>query len=58
MLAEVGESFANYAIVATREAEQRAELAAAADVVVTVPLLDEPINDLAGLVRLGQCCWR
>ncbi len=58
VLAEVGESFANYAIVATREAEQRAELAAGADVLVTVPVLDEPVNDLAGLVRLGRCCWR
>ena len=58
VLAEVGESFANYAIVATREAEQRAELAATADAVVNVPLLDEPVNDLSGLVRLGQCCWR
>jgi hypothetical protein len=54
----VGESFANYAVVATREAEQRAELAAGADVLVTVPVLDEPVSDLAGLVRLGRCCWR
>ena len=41
-----------------REAEQRTELAAGADVLVTVPVLDEPVNDLAGLVRLGRCCWR
>ena len=54
----MGESFANYAVVAAREAEQRAELAAGADVLVTVPVLDEPVNDLAGLVRLGRCCWR
>ena len=58
VLAAIGESFANYAVVATREAEQRAELAAGADVLVTVPVLDEPVNDLAGLVRLGRCCWR
>jgi anion-transporting ArsA/GET3 family ATPase len=58
VLSEVGESFANYAVVATREAEQRAELATTADVLVTVPILDEPVNDLASLVRLGQCCWR
>jgi len=58
VLAEVGESFANYAVVAAREAEQRAELAAGADVLVTVPMLDEPVNDLDGLVRLGRCCWR
>jgi anion-transporting ArsA/GET3 family ATPase len=58
VLSEVGESFANYAVVATREAEQRAELATTADVLVTVPILDEPVNDLASLVRLGQFCWR
>jgi anion-transporting ArsA/GET3 family ATPase len=58
VLEAVGESFANYAVVATREAEQRAELAAGADVLVTVPVLDEPVSDLAGLVRLGRCCWR
>jgi anion-transporting ArsA/GET3 family ATPase len=58
VLGEIGESFANYAVVATREAEQRAELAATADLLVTVPMLDEPVNDLASLVRLGQAAWR
>ena len=58
VLTELGESFGNYAVVAKREAEQRAELAASAEVLVTVPILDEPVNDLASLVRLGQCCWR
>ena len=58
VLREVGESFGNYAVVATREAEQRVELAANADVLVSIPMLDEPVNDLASLVHLGQCCWR
>jgi anion-transporting ArsA/GET3 family ATPase len=58
VLREVGESFGNYAVVATREAEQRVELAASADVLVSIPMLDEPVNDLASLVRLGQFCWR
>jgi anion-transporting ArsA/GET3 family ATPase len=58
VLAEVGESYANYAVVANREAEQRAELARAADVLVTVPLLEEPIHDLSGLVELGERAWR
>jgi len=58
VLIEVAESFDNYAVVAKREAEQSTELAAVADVVVTVPILDEPVNDLASLVRLGECCWR
>jgi anion-transporting ArsA/GET3 family ATPase len=58
VLTELGESFENYAVVAKREAEQRAELATAAQVLVTVPILDEPVNDLASLMRLGQSCWR
>jgi anion-transporting ArsA/GET3 family ATPase len=58
VLAEVGESFANYAVVAKREAEQRSELARATDVLVGVPLLDEPVHDLAGLMDLGERAWR
>jgi anion-transporting ArsA/GET3 family ATPase len=53
VLAEVGESFLNFQVVATREAEQRAELAAGADVVATVPYADHDITDLAGLLELG-----
>ena len=44
-------------MVAKREAEQRAELAARPDVVVTVPFFDTDIYDLAGLLRLGQALW-
>ena len=58
VLAEVGESYANYAVVAKREAEQRAELARSADVLVTVPLLEEPVHELSGLVELGERAWR
>ena len=53
VLGEVGESFLNFQVVATREAEQRAELAAGADVVATVPYADHDITDLAGLLELG-----
>jgi len=53
VLAEVGESFLNFQVVATRESEQRAELAAGADVVATVPYADHDITDLAGLLELG-----
>jgi anion-transporting ArsA/GET3 family ATPase len=53
VLGEVGESFLNFRVVATREAEQRAELAAGADVVATVPYADHDITDLAGLLELG-----
>jgi anion-transporting ArsA/GET3 family ATPase len=58
VLAEVGESFLNFQVVATREAEQRAELAAASDVVATIPYADHDITDLAGLLELGEWLWR
>jgi anion-transporting ArsA/GET3 family ATPase len=58
VLAEVGESFLNFQVVATREAEQRGELAAAADVVATIPYADHDITDLAGLLELGSWLWR
>ena len=57
VLRELGESFLNYQVVAAREAEQRAELGAAAEVVVTVPYFDSDIFDLTGLVQLGQRIW-
>jgi anion-transporting ArsA/GET3 family ATPase len=58
VLSEVGESFLNFQVVATREAEQRAELAAVPDVVATVPYADHDITDLAGLLELGEALWR
>jgi anion-transporting ArsA/GET3 family ATPase len=58
VLTEVGESFLNFQVVATREGEQRAELAAAADVVATIPYADHDITDLAGLLELGSWLWR
>jgi anion-transporting ArsA/GET3 family ATPase len=58
VLGEVGESFLNFEVVARREAEQRAELAAHADVVATIPYADHDITDLAGLLELGASLWR
>jgi hypothetical protein len=58
VLGEVGESFLNFQVVATREAEQRQELAAGTDVVATVPYADHDITDLAGLLELGASLWR
>ena len=58
VLREVGESFRNFQVVAKREAEIRAELSAAPDVVATVPYFDHDITDLAGLLELGQQLWR
>jgi hypothetical protein len=48
----------NFQVVAQREAEKRAELAGAAEVVATVPYFDSDIFDLAGLVELGEQIWR
>ncbi len=58
VLGEVGDSFLNFAVVAKREAEQRAELARAPDVVVSVPYFDTDIYDLPGLLRLGHALWK
>ena len=59
VLREVGESFLNFQVVAEREAETRAELAAAPEVVVAaVPYFDSDIYDLTGLIRLGDKIWR
>ena len=48
MLHEVGASFLNFQVVAQREAETRAELAATPDVVAAVPYFDHDIVDLGG----------
>jgi len=58
VLQEVGESFLNFQVVAKREAEIRAELSAAPEVVASVPYFDHDITDLAGLLELGQQIWR
>jgi anion-transporting ArsA/GET3 family ATPase len=58
VLAEVAESFLNYRVVATREAEQRAELTTHADLVASVPALSDDIHDLAGLLEMGSRFWR
>ena len=58
VLREVGESYLNFQVVAQREAETRAELAAAPEVVASVPYFDTDIYDLSGLLRLGDHIWR
>ena len=57
VLAEVGENFRNFAVVARREAAQRKELALRPDVVAAVPEFDSDIHDLPGLLRLGERIW-
>ncbi len=58
VLREVGESFLNYRVIATREAEQRAELSRKPELVASVPYFETDIHDLAGLLRLGEQIWR
>ncbi len=58
VLQEVGESFLNFQVVAKREAEIRAELSAAPEVVASVPYFDHDITALAGLLPLGEQIWR
>lgn len=58
VLAEVGESFLNYQVVARREAEQRLELASTPELTAAVPYFDDDIHSLAGLLRLGERIWR
>ena len=52
VLAEVAARFHDVALVATREAERRAELAALAPQVLDVPSMDSDVNDLTGLLGL------
>jgi len=53
VLRTIAESFANFAVVATREAELRTELGRDPEVVADVPFEDRDIADLAGLARLA-----
>lgn len=58
VLEEVANSFLNFRVVATREAEQRKQLGTVPDVMATVPYFDSDIYDLGGLMQLGEEIWR
>ena len=58
VLKEVGESFLRFHVVAEREAEERGDLASAAEDLATVPYFDTDIHDLAGLLRLGDAIFK
>ncbi len=53
VLEEVGRSFADFRLVAQREAEVLEEMAAAHQVTVTVPHLARDIVDVGGLLEIG-----
>ncbi len=57
VLTEVGQSYLDYRVVAQREAEQRAEVGTAPEVLVSVPFFDTDVYDVAGLLRLGSRLW-
>jgi anion-transporting ArsA/GET3 family ATPase len=54
VLTTIGESFRNFAVVAKREAELRAELARVPDVVADVPAFASDIGDISGLARIAE----
>ncbi len=54
VLRTIGESFANFAVVAKRESELRAELSEAPDVIADVPNLDTDVADVAGLEQVAE----
>jgi len=58
VLTEVAESWLRFSVVAHREAEQRAELAVAPEVVAAVPFFEDDIADLRGLLQLGEKIWK
>jgi len=55
VLRTVGTSFQQLAVVTTREAELRAELARAPEAVATVPTFAEDVHDVRSLARIGEC---
>lgn len=57
VLAEVGQSFANYRLVAGREAELAARLGEWAAGWLTVPALGQDVCDLGGLLAVGAHLW-
>jgi anion-transporting ArsA/GET3 family ATPase len=54
VLRTIAASFRNFAVIAQREAELRAELARLPDLVVTIPELEGDITDLEGLAAIGR----
>jgi anion-transporting ArsA/GET3 family ATPase len=54
VLRTIGESYRNFSVVATREAELRAELARAPELVSTVPNFEVDIHDVSGLAAIAE----
>jgi anion-transporting ArsA/GET3 family ATPase len=54
VLVTIGRSFCDYAVVAKREAELRAELSQVPEVLAQVPSLPGDVSDLTGLARIAD----
>ena len=54
VLTTIGESFQNFAVVAKREAELRAELSQVPEVLADVPALDSDVGDITGLALIAD----
>ena len=54
VIAEIGMRFHDVAVVATREAERCAELSTLAPLLVSAPMLDRDVNDIADLYDLAS----
>jgi anion-transporting ArsA/GET3 family ATPase len=57
VLAEVGQNYMDYRLVAQSEAEKQTELSTTAEAVVSVPYFETDVHDFAGLMRLGAGLW-
>ena len=57
VLNEVARSFANFRLVATREAELLGELSASHEVTASVPYHPGNVTDLSGLLQVGDKIW-
>ncbi len=55
VLRTVGTTFGQLAVVATREAELRAQLARTPEALATVPTFAEDVHDVRSLARIGEC---
>ena len=54
VLTTISDSFQNFAVVAKREAELRAELSRVPEVVADVPAFESDIGDISGLSRIAE----
>ncbi|MFN0027665.1 MAG: ArsA family ATPase [Acidimicrobiales bacterium] len=57
VLAEVGRSFSDYAMMAAREGELALRLSRRSELTVLVPQLDHDVAGLADLLALGRAAW-